>query len=115
MVSLIFLVQLSVLLLSPELSQPQSDEGAVLVCTVSSVPYGYVIIGKTSTEQCRSNTDLPERENTLMIKRPGPRETICEKSPYPNNYAVVGRTRLSTCPNTGNETDNNAWIITRMK
>lgn len=112
MVSLIFLVQL--LLLSPELSQPQSDEH-ILVCTISAVPYGYVIVGKTSTEQCRINIDLPERDNTLMIKRPAARETICEKSPYPNNYAVVGRTRLSSCPNTGNETDNNAWIINRMK
>ena len=113
--SLILLILLSVLLISPGLSRAQADEGVVLVCTVSSVPYGYVIVGKTSTEQCRSNVELPERDNTFMIKKPGPKETICERSPYPGDYAVVGRARLSTCPNTGNETDNNAWIISRMK
>lgn len=113
--NLIFLILISILLFSPGIAQPQTEEGAILVCTVSSVPYGYVIVGKTSTEQCRVNTDLPERDNTWIIKRPGSRETICEKSPYPNNYAVVGRTRLSTCLNTGNETDNNAWIINKMK
>jgi len=109
------LLMLSALLVSPAQSKPPQSDETILVCTVSAVPYGYVIVGKTSTEQCRINIDLPERDNTLMIKRPAPRETICEKSPYPNNYAVVGRTRLSTCPNTGNETDNNAWIINRMK
>jgi hypothetical protein len=64
----------------------------MLVCTVSAVPYGYVIVGKTSTEQCRANIDLPERDNTLMIKKPALREVICEKSPCPSNYAVIGRT-----------------------
>lgn len=103
------------LLFSAGSSQPIQSEETILVCSVSSVPNGYVIVGKTSTEQCRVNMDLPERDNTLMIKKPGLRETICEKSPYPSNYAVVGRVRLSTCPNTGNETDNNAWIITRLK
>jgi len=112
---LILLILLSVLLISPGLSEAQSNEGVVFVCTVSSVPYGYVIVGKTSTEQCRTNVELPERDNTLMIKRPGPKETICANSPYPNEYAVTARGRLSTCPGTGNETDNNAWIISRMK
>ena len=109
------LLLLSALLLSPCPSQSQQAEETILVCSVSAVPYGYVIIGKTSTEQCRINADLPERDNTLMIKKPGNRETICEKSPYPSNYAVVGRARLNTCPNTGNESDNNAWVISRLK
>lgn len=103
------------LLLSLGPAQSQQAEETVLVCSVSAIPYGYVIIGRTSTEQCRSNTDLPERDNTLIIKKPGVRETICEKSPYPSNYAVVGRARLNACPNTGNETDNNAWVINRLK
>ena len=113
--SFVLLILLSALLISPGLSRAQADEGVALVCTVSNIPYGYVIVGKTSTEQCRSNVDIPERDNTFMIKKPGPKETICEKSPYPNDYAVVGRGRLSSCPNTGNETDNNAWIINRLK
>ena len=113
--SFLLLTLLSALLISPGLSRAQADEGVVLVCTVSNVPYGYVIVGKTSTEQCRSNVDIPERDNTLMIKKPGPKETICANSPYPGDYAVTGRARLSTCPSTGNETDNNAWIISRMK
>ena len=112
---LVLLILLSVLLISPGLSEAQSNEGIVLVCSVSSVPYGYVIVGKTSTEQCRANVELPERDNTLMIKRPGAKETICANSPYPNEYAVIARGRLSTCPGTGNETDNNAWIIGKMK
>ena len=112
--SLIFLILLCVLI-SPGLSRAQADEGVVLICTVSSVPYGYVIVGKSSTEQCRSNVELPERDNTFMIKKPGPKETICEKSPYPGDYAVIGRSRLNTCPGTGNETDNNAWVISRLK
>lgn len=111
----LLLVILFALFLSPVQSQPPQAEETILVCSVSAVPYGYVIVGKTSTEQCRTNIDLPERDNTLMIKKPGPREIICEKSPYPTTYAVVGRARLTTCPNTGNETDNNAWIINRMK
>jgi len=109
------LLLLSVLFISLGPSQSQQVDETVLVCSVSVIPYGYVIIGKTSTEQCRINNDLPERDNTLMIKKPGVRETICEKSPYPSNYAVVGRARLNTCPNTGNESDNNAWVITRLK
>ena len=113
--SLILLILLSGLLVSPGLSRAQADEGVVFICTVSSVPYGYVIVGKTSTEQCRSNVELPERDNTFMIKKPGPKETICEKSPYPGDYAVTGRARLSTCPSTGNETDNNAWVINKLK
>ena len=113
--SFVLLILLSALLISPGLSRAQADEGVVLVCTVSNVPYGYVIVGKTSTEQCRVNVDLPERDNTFMIKRPGPKETICEQSPYPGDYAVVGRARLSTCPKPSNETDNNAWIITKLK
>ena len=113
--SLILLILTSLLFISTGRSEAQSGEGVVLVCTVSSVPYGYVVVGLTSTEQCRTNVELPERDNTFMIKKPGPKETICEKSPYPGDYAVTGRARLSTCPNTGNETDNNAWIIKRMK
>lgn len=113
--SLIVLIPLLVLLIPPVLSQPQIDNTAVHVCTVSVIPYGYVVIGRTSTEQCRSTIDIPERDNTWIIKRPNLRETIWEKSSYPNTYAVIGRTRLSTCLNSGNETDNNAWIISRMK
>jgi hypothetical protein len=96
-------------------AQSDSGGGNILVCTISNVPYGYVIIGKTTTEQCRANVDLPERDNTWIIKAPGSREVVCDKSPYPGNYAVVGRTRLNTCPNLGNESDNNAWIINRLK
>ena len=114
MSSLSMLMLFTLLVLPGQSKPPQSDE-PILVCTVTAVPYGYVIVGKTSTEQCRTNIELPERDNTLIIKRPAFRETICERSPYPNNYAVVARTRLITCPNTGNETDNNAWIINRMK
>ncbi len=113
--SLIVLIPLLVLLIPTALSQSQTDNTAVHVCTVSVIPYGYVVVGRTSTDQCRSTIDIPERDNTWIIKRPNLRETICEKSSYPNTYAVIGRTRVSTCLNTGNETDNNAWIISRMR
>jgi hypothetical protein len=112
---LILVIILSLSFISPEPSRAQSSEGVTLICTVSAVPYGYVVVGKTSTEQCRSNIELPERDNTYMIKRPASKETICQNSPYPSDYAVTGRARLSTCPSTGNETDNNAWVISRLK
>jgi len=112
---LLLLIQLSVIFSPIGLSETQSELSIIQVCSVSAIPYGYVIVGKTNTEQCRANAELPERDNTLMIKKPDARETICEKSPYPSNYAVVARTRLNTCPSSNVETDNNAWIISRMK
>ncbi len=62
------LLILFALLLSSGPSQSQQAEETVLVCSVSAVPYGYVIVGKTSTEQCRINIDLPERDNTLNFQ-----------------------------------------------
>jgi hypothetical protein len=112
---LFLLIQLSVFFSPIDSPETQNDSMVIQVCSVSAIPYGYVIVGKTNTEQCRANAELPERDNTLMIKRPDARETICEKSPYPSNYAVVARTRLNTCPSSNVETDNNAWIISRVK
>lgn len=100
-------------------NQPQPPTPAegqpVQICTVSAIPYGFVITSKITTDQCRSNVDLPDRDNTWVIKKPGQREVICEKSSYPNNYAVVARTRLNGCPNYGDENVNNAWVIERLK
>jgi hypothetical protein len=110
----VFILVLCIVLCPLVVAQSESG-GHILVCTISNIPYGYVIIGKTTTEQCRANVDLPERDNTWIIRAPGPREVVCDKSPYPGEYAVVGRTRLNTCPNLGNESDNNAWIINRLK
>jgi hypothetical protein len=115
MYCLFFLIHLSSSFAPVSLSPQQADPGVVQVCAVGAVPYGYVIIGKTTTEQCRANAELPERDNTLIIKKPGLREMVCEKSPFPSNYAVVARARLNTCPSNGIETDNNAWIINKMK
>jgi hypothetical protein len=85
------------------------------ICKVSNIPGGYVIIGMTTAEQCRSNADLPERDNAWVVKRPGPKEVVCEKSPYPGNYAITSRTRSANCPNTTDENYNNAWVIERVK
>jgi hypothetical protein len=112
---LLLLIPLSVFFSPIGSAETQNDSLIIQVCSVSAIPYGYVIVGKTNTEQCRANAELPERDNTLMIKKPDARETICEKSPYPSNYAVIARTRLNTCPSSSVETDNNAWIIGRMK
>lgn len=97
------------------LALAQTSNSTIDVCVGSTIPYGYVIIGTTTTEQCRSYVDLPERDNTLVIKRPGPREVICEHSPYPSNYAVVARARSVNCPNNTNENYNNAQVIERVK
>lgn len=91
----------------------QTEGKVIQICTGSNVPYGYVIVGQASVEQCRKFTDLPERDNALIIKRPAQREVICEQSPYPGNYAVTGRTRSVACPNNSNENYNNALIIER--
>src|SRR5690242_9068387 len=89
----------------------QPDGPISQVCVGSNVPYGYVIVGQATIEQCRKFTDLPERDNALLIKKPAKREIICEQSPYPGNYAVTGRTRSVSCPNNTNENYNNALII----
>ena len=91
----------------------QSEGKIVQICAGSNVPSGYVVVGQASIEQCRKFTDLPERDNALIIKRPAQREIICEQSPYPGNYAVTGRTRSVSCPNNANENYNNALIIER--
>lgn len=90
------------------------SEGRAHICSGSNVPYGYVVIGRVTTEQCRKFVDLPERDNTLVIKRPAAREVICEDSPYPGNYAITGRARSAACPNNANENYNNALIIERF-
>ena len=92
----------------------QSENKVAQICAGSNVPYGYVVIGRITTEQCRKFVDLPERDNTLIIKRPAAREVICEDSPYPGNYSVTGRARSVACPNNANENYNNALIIERF-
>ncbi|HJU55369.1 MAG TPA: hypothetical protein VJ715_12385 [Pyrinomonadaceae bacterium] len=92
----------------------QSENKSVQICAGSNIPYGYVVVGRVTTEQCRKFVDLPERDNTLVIKRPAAREAICEDSPYPGNYAVTGRARSVACPNNANENYNNALIIERF-
>jgi hypothetical protein len=104
---------LLLLILSP-MALAESDT-PLQICRVSNIPGGYVIIGVTTVEQCRANADLPERENAWVVKRPGLKEVICEKSPYPGNYAVISRTRSANCPNTTDENYNNAWVIERLK
>jgi len=64
---------------------------------------------RTNTEQCRRTLNSRTRKYP-DDQKPDVRETICEKSPYPSNYAVVARTRLNTASSSV-ETDNNAWII----
>ena len=91
----------------------QSEGKLIQICAGSNVPSGYVIIGQTTIEQCRKFTDLPERDNAIVIKKPAQREVICEQSPYPGNYAVTGRTRSVACPNNTNENYNNALVIER--
>lgn len=91
----------------------QTPNISVTICAGSNIPNGYVMIGQTTIEQCRKYTDLPERDNALIIKKPGRREVICEQSPYPNNYAVSARTRSVSCPNNANDNYNNALVIER--
>ena len=92
----------------------QSEGKPTQICAGSNIPYGYVVIGRVTTEQCRRFVDLPERDNTLVVKRPAAREVICEDSPYPGNYAVTGRSRSAACPNNANENYNNALVIERF-
>jgi len=92
----------------------QSEGKVIQICVGSNIPSGYVIIGQATVEQCRKFTDLPERDNALIIKKPAQKEVICEQSPYPGNYAVTGRTRSVSCPNNSNENYNNALIIERF-
>jgi hypothetical protein len=96
-------------------TQQGSQNQVIEICAVSNVPGGYVIVGKTTSDNCRANADLPEKDNALLIKKPGPREIICERTPYPGNYAVVAKTRSAACPRNSEETYNNAWVIERMK
>ena len=111
MVRQFFAVLMAITLSSATIAQ---SEGKIIqICVGSNVPSGYVIIGQTSVEQCRKFTDLPERDNAFMIKKPAQREVICEQSPYPGNYAVTGRARSVACPNNSNENYNNALIIER--
>jgi hypothetical protein len=91
----------------------QSEAKIIQICAGSNIPSGYVIVGQATIEQCRKFTDLPERDNALIIKKPAPKEVICEQSPYPGNYAVTGRVRSASCPNNTNENYNNALIIER--
>jgi hypothetical protein len=111
---IIFLLLILSLLILSSIVVGQSAD-TVQICRISVVPYGYVIVGITTTEQCRSTVDLPERDNTWVIKKPGLRETICENSPYPNNYAVIVRTRSRSCLNGEDESRNNALLIERLK
>ena len=92
----------------------QSEGKPAHICAGSNIPYGYVVIGRVTTEQCRKFVDLPERDNTLVIKRPAAREVICEDSPYPGTHAVTGRARSVACPNNANENYNNALVIERF-
>ena len=106
-----FAVLIMVTLSSTMIAQSQGK--ITQICAGSNVPSGFVVVGQTTNEQCRKFTDLPERDNALIIKRPAQREIICEQSPYPGNYAVTGRIRSVACPNSANENYNNALIIER--
>ncbi|GEM_PF-1556721 len=99
-----------------EAQQPQRPpEGVQQICMVSSIPGGWVVVGRTTTEQCRANADLPEKENTWLIKRPAAKEIVCERSPYPGDFAVTARVRSNSCLPTGDENTNNAWLIEKIK
>jgi hypothetical protein len=108
-----FVTILCLLFLAP-IALAQSD-APFPICRISSIPGGYVIVGVTTLEQCRANSDLPERENAWMIRQPRNKEVICENSPYPGDFAVTGRTRSVNCPNNANENYNNAWTIERLR
>jgi hypothetical protein len=98
--------------LSVAQTQNQNQQNRIYeICAVSNLPGGYVIVGKTTSDACRANADLAEKDNAILIKKAGPREIICEKTPYPGGYAVVARTRSQACPNKSDENYNNAWII----
>lgn len=104
------------LFVSLTFAQTQNQQVKVFeICSVSNLPGGYVIVGKTSSDACRTNADLAEKDNAILIKRPAPREIICEKTPYPGNYAVIAKTRAAACPNANDENYNNAWVIEVMK
>lgn len=96
-------------------NQQNQQPKVIEICAVSNLPGGWVIVGKTTSDACRTNQDLPEKDNALLIKRPGQREVICEKTPYPGGYAVVAKTRSAACPNAGDESYNNAWVIEVIK
>lgn len=107
-----------VLFVSLSFAQTQNQNQQIRIyeiCAVSNLPGGFVVVGKTTSDACRANADLAEKDNALLIKRAGPREVICEKTPYPGGYAVVGRTRSQACPNKSDENYNNAWVIEIIK
>jgi hypothetical protein len=106
------IVALFVLILFASISGARTQQNKILeICAVSNLPGGWVIVGKTTSDACRTNADLPEKDNAYLIKRPGQREIICEKTPYPGNYAVIAKARSAACPNKSDENYNNAWVI----
>lgn len=103
---------LFVLILFVPISGAQTQQNKIIeICSDSNLPGGWVIVGKTTSDACRTNADLPEKDNAYLIKRPGQREVICEKTPYPGNYAVIAKARSAACPNKSDENYNNAWVI----
>lgn len=63
------------------------------VCTSSTVPTGYVILGYTNYYTC----GVSSYPTAMTIGIPGSSETVCESSPIPSAYVIASHTRTYNC------------------
>lgn len=99
---------------SPEGLTPLTDEEKkkleiypfdVVICKISQVPSGYVIVAEGSSVSCPGS--FP---NTWTIKLPSATEVVCKVSPVPSNYVIQGEGSSVSCPGSFP----NTWTIRRV-
>lgn len=77
-----------------------------IVCTVTAVPKGMVIVGYKDNARCTSGREL-------LVKRPDASETVCANSPMPDGYIVQGISGSIECSEASPNPLTNALVITR--
>jgi hypothetical protein len=68
------------------------DPKGEAICTNSPMPAGWVINGRRTSSACG-----PFPNNTSNIKLPGILDDVCEYSPIPANYTVIGNVAMIGC------------------
>ena len=66
-----------------------------IICKISSVPNGMVVVGYKRNSACSDGTEL-------LVKRPENGDIICAESPLPPQFSIATEaqgTSVGTCPN----------------
>lgn len=109
----LFIVSLSAITVDGQRHQPHAGSTArtpqrserIEVCSGKKLPAGFVVIALQHAARCESEL--------LVLKKPAKRESVCDISPVPEGYSIVGRGSLSQCVGAESNPLTNAMTILR--